>query len=105
MFTNMTNTNKPEKVFKVGAVRASLFQNSVMQGGKNVPLPKVILEVRYKDKAGQWQGSHSLSVNELPKAILALQMAYQYLTTGRDWPAELDSLSPVTPSELKETFK
>ena len=99
MLMNTSTPKKPEKVFKVGAVRASVFQNTITHGGKDVPLSKVILEVRYKDKAGQWQGTHSLSLNELPKAILALQMAYQFLTTGRDWPAEIESLSPVTPEK------
>ena len=70
---------KPEIVFKMGAVRASVFQNIIQHQGKNVPLPKVVLEVRYRDKAGNWQGTNSLSINELPKAIAALQRAYEYL--------------------------
>jgi len=91
--------SKPEKVFKCGAVRASVFNNTIQQGGKEIKLSKVVLEVRYKDKSGEWKGTNSLSVNEVPKAILAMQMAYQWLTTGRDWPAEFDALSPVTPKE------
>ena len=86
--------SKPEKVFKVGAVRASVFTNTIQHGGKDVKLSKVILEVRYKDKAGEWKGTNSLSINEVPKAILAMQMAYQWLTTGRDWASEFDSMSP-----------
>ena len=72
--------SKPENVFKVGPVRASVFRNTFEKNGQIVPLPKVILEVRYKDKTGQWQGTHSLSLNDLPKAILALQKAFEYLT-------------------------
>jgi len=34
----------------------------------------------YKDKTGQWQGTNRLSLNDLPKAILALQKAFEYLT-------------------------
>lgn len=98
-------SNKPEKVFKVGAVRASVFNNTIQQGGKDVTISKVILEVRYKDKAGEWKGTHSLSLNELPKAILALQMAYQWLTTGRDWAADVEAYSPLPPKEPAETFK
>jgi hypothetical protein len=71
---------KPEKVFKMGAVRASIFVNTFTnKDGQTVPLRKVVLEVRYKDKAGQWQGTNSLSLNDLPKAITALQQAYEYL--------------------------
>jgi hypothetical protein len=28
---------------------------------------------------GQWSGTNSLSLNDLPKAILALQKAFEYL--------------------------
>ena len=72
--------SKPEMVFKVGAVRASIFQNTGIQNGKEILFPKVVLEVRYKDKvSGQWRGTNSMSLNDLPKAILALQKAYEYL--------------------------
>jgi len=70
---------KPEIIFKVGAVRASVFRNTIEKNGKLIPLPKVAIEVRYKDKTGQWKGTNSLSLNDLPKAILALQKAFEYL--------------------------
>jgi len=70
---------KPETTFKVGAVRASVFRNTIEKNGQLIPLPKVVVEVRYKDKTGQWQGTNSLSLNDLPKAILALQKAFEYL--------------------------
>jgi len=76
--------SKPETVFKIGAVRASIFRNIVEKNGQSIPLAKVVLEVRYMDKAGQWQGTNSLSINEVPKAILALQKAFEYLTAKRD---------------------
>jgi len=74
--------SKPERVFKMGAVRASVFRNVVVQNGQNVPLPKVVIEVRYRDKTGEWKGTNSLSINDLPKAISALQQAYNYLLSG-----------------------
>ena len=70
---------KPEKTFKVGAVRASIFRNTIEKNGRSIPLPKVVIEVRYKDKTGQWQGTNSLSLNDLPKAMLALHKAFEYL--------------------------
>ena len=75
---------KPEIVFKVGAVRASVFRNTIEKAGQSIQLPKVVIEVRYKDKTGQWQGTNSLSINDLPKAILALQKAYEYLMEHKD---------------------
>ena len=56
--------SKPEKVFKMGAVRASIFRNVIERDGKSIPLAKVIIEVRYKDKNGEWKGTNSLSLNE-----------------------------------------
>ena len=76
--------SKPEKVFKIGAVRASIFRNTIERQGKQVPLPKVILEVRYLDKSGQWKGTNSLSLNEVPKAVLALQKAFEYLSEKKE---------------------
>ena len=70
---------KPEIVFKVGAVRASVFRNIIQKNGKSIPLPKVAIEVRYKDKTGKWNGTNSLSLNDIPKATLALQKAFEYL--------------------------
>lgn len=71
--------SKPEKVFKAGAVRASIFRNYFQKNGEQIPLPKVVIEARYKDKQGNWQGTNSLSLNEIPKAMLALQKAYEYI--------------------------
>ena len=71
--------SKPEIVFKVGAVRASIFTNIIQKNGRAIPLPKVVIEVRYRDKTGQWNGTNSLSLNDLPKAVLALQKAFEYL--------------------------
>jgi len=71
--------NKPETIFKVGAVRAAVFRNTIEKNGQSIQLPKVTIEVRYKDKTGRWQGTNSLSLNDLPKAILALQKAFEYL--------------------------
>ena len=76
--------SKPETVFKIGAVRASIFQNIIEKNGQSIQLPKVVIEVRYKDKTGQWQGTNSLSINDLPKAILALQKAFEYLMEHKD---------------------
>jgi len=45
----------PEKVFKVGACRASIFINEVVKEGKRITIPKVVFQIRYRDKDGQWQ--------------------------------------------------
>ena len=37
------------------------------------------LQRRYADKDGVWKSTDSLRVNDLPKAVLVLQKAYEYL--------------------------
>jgi hypothetical protein len=98
--------SKPEIVFKAGAVRAAIFRNVIERAGKQVLLPKAVIEVRYRDKAGQWKGTNSLSLNEIPKAILALQKAYEYLTSHNEAPASDDSpLKPDETPDWRETFQ
>jgi len=82
---------KPEKVFRAGAVRASVFRNTIEKNGQQIPLPKVVLEARYKDKQGNWQGTNSLSMNELPKAMVALRNAYEYLLGPKEQTQSWDS--------------
>ena len=48
-------SNKPEQVFKVGPVRAPVFRNEITHNGRIVYLPKIVIEVRYKDKSGEWK--------------------------------------------------
>ena len=82
--------SQPEISFKVGAVRAAIFRNTMQRGNKTINIGKVILEVRYRDKDGQWKSTHSMSANELPKAILALQKAYEYLMIKKSDEAQHD---------------
>ena len=94
---------KPEISFKVGAVRAAIFRNTIQQGGKPVSIGKVILEVRYRDKSGEWKSTHSMSSNEIPKAILALQKAYEYLMSPKSDEAQHDSDDAPTFSPANES--
>lgn len=89
---------KPEMVFKAGAVRASVFVNTVQHQGRMMPIRKVVTEVRYKDKTGEWQGTHSLSTNEVPKAMMVLQKAYEYLLEegSRDWSGSTEGAGSTT---------
>ena len=97
--------SKPEKTFKAGAVRASVFVNTIQRDGKTVAIRKVVLEVRYRDKSGEWKGTNSLSLNEVPKAITALQQAYEYLleqgTSGSIEPGDDASISEFSPIQAE----
>lgn len=91
--------SKPEISFKVGAVRAAIFRNTIVRGTQTVNIGKVVLEVRYRDKEGQWKSAHSMSANEVPKAILALQKAYDYLMTKKSDGASAGEAADATDAE------
>ena len=71
----------PHKIIMVGPARATIFMNTVTntKDGQPIQMPKVAFEIRFKDAQGNWQGTTSMTLAELPKAILALQQAYEYL--------------------------
>ncbi len=71
--------NAPEKKFVSGPVSAAIWQNQA--AGKNgvVNFRTVSFQRVYKDKNGKWQNSNTLRVNDLPRAMLVLQKAYEYL--------------------------
>ena len=88
--------SKPKEVIRVGAINVSIFENTVMKDDKILTIPKVVFQVRYKDKEGQWKSTSSLSVNDIPKAINALQKAYQILTEKGQKSADIPSEETVT---------
>lgn len=72
---------KPEKSFRCGGCEASVFENQILKGGKSIAIKKIAFQKRYKNADGEWDSTHSLDINEIPKAILVLQQAYEYLVT------------------------
>lgn len=69
--------NKPEKKFTTGAVSATVWNNEAPDGKGTYQSIK--LERSYQDKEGNWQTTASLRINDLPKASLLLQKAYEYI--------------------------
>ncbi|MBU2541740.1 MAG: hypothetical protein KJ593_07535 [Candidatus Omnitrophica bacterium] len=78
-FMKMGDGNKPEKKFSTGAISATVWKNARNIKGKDVEYCSVTLQRRYKDNNGDWQSSSSLGVNDLPKAVLVLEKAFEYL--------------------------
>ena len=75
----MANGNKPEKKIVAGAICASIWKNNAKdKKGKTIEFHKVTLERRYKD-GEEWKSTNSYSVNDIPKAVVAMQKAYEYL--------------------------
>ena len=76
----MEAKNTPEKRFSTGVVTATVWQNAgKSKEGDAVNYRTVSVARSYKDKNGVWQKANSLRVNDLPKAILVLQKAFEYV--------------------------
>ena len=81
----MENTNSgkniPEKKFSTGVISATIWKNNgtSKRTGESVEFRTITLQRRYTDKDGKWQTSSNMRINDLPKASLVLQKAYEYL--------------------------
>lgn len=74
------NGNLPEKKFRAGAISATIWQNKGQsKNGDAVEFRTISIERGYKDKDDQWQSTNSLRINDLPRATMVLQKAYEYL--------------------------
>jgi hypothetical protein len=73
--------NLPEKKFSTGAISATIWNNQAVQQktGEKVAYKTISLQRRYKDKTGEWKSTNYLRLNDLPRASLVLNKAYEYL--------------------------
>jgi len=79
---NDTNNGKerPELNIKVGGVRAAVWKwNNTTRDGQPFIQRKVVLDRTYRDAQGNWKNVNSYDANDIPKAILALWRAFDYL--------------------------
>ncbi len=72
--------NIPEKKFRAGAISVTVWKNKGQSSsGEDVEYSTISIDRNYKDKNGEWKSTNSLKLNDLPKASVALQKAYEYL--------------------------
>ena len=81
---------QPEIVFRHGSCSASIFTNEYERGEDKFSVKSVAFQRSYRDKEGKWQTSSSLKVNDIPKAVLVLNKAFEYLTSNGHAEAEAD---------------
>jgi hypothetical protein len=80
----MQKNNRPIKVFKAGAVKASIFQNESLYGNSDKPHFRVVIDRSYKDAQGAWKSTNGFSaLTDVPKAILALSKAYEFVAMAQ----------------------
>jgi len=78
--TEPVSGNMPEKKFSTGALVATVWENQgKSKEGDDVSFKTISFQRRYKDKNGEWQSTNTLRINDLPKASLVLQKAYEYI--------------------------
>ena len=71
---------KPEKVFRIGFVSASIFAHDVEYEGSKRTIRSVSIQKRYLDgETAKYASSFNLA--ELPQAIRCLELAQQYVET------------------------
>ncbi|MFH1450977.1 MAG: hypothetical protein ABIF92_03275 [archaeon] len=75
----------PEKKFRAGGVSATIWQNTSEKGN----YATVKLSRSYLDKDKAWKETNSFKQTDLPKAVLVLQKAYEYLQLKGDGPKEM----------------
>ena len=71
---------RPEQKFRVGNVAATIWNNERKVDGKIKEFKTVSFEKSYKDKDNEWQSTNSLGVGDLPKAMVVIGKAYEYLS-------------------------
>lgn len=93
----------PVKKFRVGAVSCAVWQNDGKEGTKFF---SVTMDRRYKDKEGNWKSTNSLGVNDLPKAILVLQKAFEFALLKESQDVAVEEKSEESGSnEFKSAFE
>jgi len=77
-----TKQNTPAKKFRAGAVSATVWNNAKKdeEGNEKGMYSTISIERSYKDKDDKWQSTNSLRLNDLPRAALVLNKAYEFLT-------------------------
>ena len=76
---NKKMSEGPIYKYRVGAVTASVWKNTVKTKEAEYDNFSVTLQRSYKDKEGEWKNTDSLNVNDVPKARLALAKAFEYM--------------------------
>ena len=70
---------QPLKKIRSGAISATIWENQQEKDGKKFSFQSVTLERTYKDKDDNWQSTNNLRSMDLPRAILVLQKAYEFI--------------------------
>jgi len=68
--------NKPVYKIRVGGIEVAVWENK-SSGTNNGTFETISMHRNYKDKNNDWQTTATLRTGDIPKAVLALQKAYE----------------------------
>ena len=74
----MEESKGPKWKLNVGEVSVAVWENVIKKDGREFPVQNVTIQRRYKD-GEEWKSSQSFRPADLPKAILALEKAWESL--------------------------
>jgi hypothetical protein len=92
--------NLPEKKISTGAISATVWQNETVRNGQPGIYRTVTLQRSYKDKNDRWQTTSSFRLNDLPKAALVLNKAYEYLVLRESDPNSQQAVEDGVEEEI-----
>ena len=96
---------RPTKKFQCGGISVAIWENEIKTENGPKPVLRTTVERRYKDDAtGEWKSTGSFAENDLPRVILALQKAYDFVAfkKQRDGTEEVDGPEWPIPPEVSQ---
>lgn len=82
--TSSPGNSGPERKIRSGAISATVWNNEQDSPQGKISYKTVSFERSYKDKNGQWKTTSSLRSADIPRAVLVLNKAYEYLALGEE---------------------
>lgn len=72
--------NKPTAKFRAGGLSATVWKNTQKtKEGKDFSYYSISIDRNYTDKTGAWKSTNSMRAGDLPKAIVVIKKAYEFL--------------------------
>ena len=69
---------KPSKIFRIGSVSGSIFENVIDGDGGKKTVRSLSLQRSFKD-GDEWRYSTSFGIADIPVAIRVLELAQQHI--------------------------
>jgi len=88
----MSEKRPPDREFRAGAIRASIWGEEAEQDGRTYTRHTVKIEKRYRDDRNEWKSTQYFFPNDLPRLALVASKAYEYVVlNGRQDRGEEES--------------